>query len=379
MRCPDPGTRRTRTGAGFPKVERALRRDRLQQSVMFLQHEERFGVNWIFVLAVGFLVLILAAVASVAAMVFWPRTHPFKAAGRTTAEYREIERANGVVFDQIYPFQPTHFDIDGGGRIAARIFGPDGAEDVIVLVHGIAAAGERWNNPAGLLAEAVGAQVFVVDLRGHNESSGRRYDVDRIGQYEDDLAQIIATIQSTRSGGRVWLAGHSMGGGIALRYALKADRPRVSGYMLFAPVFGPGPTALPEAPADSVLRIDQMRMTGLVLLNLVGIRAFNHLPVAYLNAPPDFPAYSFAAMASVLPLPPKSAGDGLDAMESPFLIVVGADDAAVRAEGYRDVTASHDGGRVEIRPGLGHDSLLNDRGTYAVVAQWFATKPDTGE
>lgn len=328
-------------------------------------------MNWIPLLAVGLAVLLMLSSTVIAALVFWPRKHPFQGKGRTAEEYRATEIANGVVFDQVFPCRPTHFDIGDGGRIAARIFGPDEARDLILLVHGIGAAGARWNNPAGLLAEATGAQVVVVDLRGHHHSSGRRYDLDYIGQYEDDLAQVIASIQSDRPGARVWLAGHSMGGGVALRFALKTDRPRVSGYLLFAPVLGPGPSAPRPAPAGSVLRIDRARMTGLVLLNRLGIRAFNHLPVAYLNAPPEFPAYSFVAIASSLPLPPKSTGDALSAMESPFLIVAGAEDEAVYAEGYRELVAPHDHGRVEIRPGHGHDSLLNDRETHAVVARWF--------
>ncbi|MYM57572.1 alpha/beta hydrolase [Thalassovita mangrovi] len=319
----------------------------------------------------GLLGLLALMLLLICAMVFWPRTHPFLAGGRTAEEYRAIEIANGVVFDQVFRFRSEQYDIDDGGVIAARLFGDGAARDVIVLIHGIGAAGERWNNPAGLLAGATGAQVVVLDLRGHNRSSGRRYDLNRIGQYEDDLAQVIAAIRSENPGARVWLAGHSMGGGVVLRFALKADRPQVAGYLLFAPVFGPGPTAPRSPPADPVLRIDRARMTGLILLNLAGIRRFNHLPVAYLNAPPDFPAYSFAAMASSLPLPPQTAGDGLSAMEAPFLIVAGAEDMAVYAEGYRDVVAAHDKGRVEIIPGLGHDSLLNERGTYAVITQWF--------
>lgn len=328
-------------------------------------------MNWVMFVVAGLFGFLVLAFLLICAMVFWPRTHPFLAGGRTAEEYRAIEIADGVVFDQVFPFRSEQFHIDDGGGIAARVFGDDAARDVIVLVHGIGAAGERWNNPAGLLAGATGAQVVVLDLRGHNLSSGRRYDLDRIGQYEDDLAQVVAAIQSEKPGARVWLAGHSMGGGIALRFALKADRPQVAGYLLFAPVFGPGPTEPRSTPADPVLRIDRARMTGLILLNLVGIRRFNHLPVAYLNAPPDFPAYSFAAMASSLPLPPLTAEDGLRAMEGPFLIIAGAEDTAVYAEGYREVVAAHDNGRVETIPGIGHDSLLNDHETYAVIAQWF--------
>lgn len=322
-------------------------------------------------LALTLLGLFLLALILVIAATLWPRRHPFRSTGRSAEEHRAFEVANGVVFDQNFPFTATCFDMNDGGRIAARMFGPEDAPDIIVLVHGLGAAGARWNNPAGLLSAATGAQVIAVDLRGHNESSGRRHDLDRIGQYEDDLAQVVVALQSDRPGARVWLAGHSMGGGIALRFALKPDRPRVAGYLLFAPVFGPGPTMPGVSPADSALRIDRMRMTGLMILNLLGIRNCNHLPVAYLNASPEFPAYSFTALASGLPLPPGTAQDALSAMEGPFLIIAGAEDTFIRAEGYREVAATQPHGRVEILPGHGHDSFLNDRETHAIVAHWL--------
>lgn len=329
-------------------------------------------MNWISVLAMSLLAILVIALILVLAMVFWPRAHPFRGKGHGIEAHRTIETANGVIFDQVYPFQPVCFDIDDGGRIAARIFGSDEAQDIIVLVHGIGAAGARWNHPAGLLAETAGAQVVVVELRGHNESSGRRYDLERIGQYEEDLAQVIASIQSDRPEARIWLAGHSMGGGIALRFTLKIDRSYVAGYLLFAPAFGPGPTAPATAPANAVLRIDRIRITGLILLKLIGIRAFNHRLVAYLNMPPDFPAYSFTAMASILlPLPPNTVDDGLKAMEGPFLIIAGAEDQSVRVDGYREVAAAHSKGCVEIRPGHGHDSVLNDQETCGTVARWL--------
>lgn len=331
-------------------------------------------MNWITFLGVSLFTLLAAVLALIAAMVFWPRRPAFRTKGRSADEYREIEIANGVVFDQTFPFRSVHFDIDDGGRIAARVFGSDDAQDITVLIHGMGAAGERWNNPAGLLAEATGVQVLAVDLRGHNHSSGRRYDLERIGQYEDDLAQVIASIRSDRPAARIFLAGHSMGGGIIASYALKTNRPRIDGYLLLAPALGPGPSAPRKTPANSVFRIDRARITGLILLNLLGIRAFNHLPVAYLNAPPDFPAYSFAAMASTSPLPPKTAADGFAAMEAPFLIIAGAEDEVVYAEGYRELAAPHDKGQVEIRPNHGHDSFLNDPETHTIIAQWLKTR-----
>jgi len=336
-------------------------------------------MNWMATILAGVAGHLLMGVVVTVAVTLWPRQNPFRSQGLTAAQHRAIEVANGVVFEQNFPFRRMHFKTSDGASIAARLFGPDTARDLIVLVHGIGAAGERWNNPAGLLSETARAQTVVVDLRGHNQSSGRRYDLDRFGQYEDDLAEIISTLARSRPESRIWLAGHSMGGGIALRYALKTDRPRLSGYLLFAPYFGQGPTEPKEQQSESVLHIDRLRITGLILFNMLGIEAFNHLPVAHLNVPPEFPSYTFRAIASGLPMPPQKAEDGLAAMEGKVLVIAGDRDIAVHAPGYKQVAAPFSHVQIEILPGHGHDSVLNARETHDLVGKFMRVPAEVPE
>ncbi|MDF0601505.1 alpha/beta fold hydrolase [Psychromarinibacter sp. C21-152] len=325
------------------------------------------------------IVVILVALATagvlvVLGMVLWPRRRAM--AGQRTNEMAGQTSEAARAADETASYRRRDFAMSDGGRIAARVFGDAAAETVIVLVHGIGVAGDRWIGAAGKLAGAAGARVVLIDLRGHGESSGRRYDLDRIGQYEDDLAEIVGALRDERPEARMVLAGHSMGGGIALRFALKRDRPPVDGYLLFAPVFGPGPTAPPrDAQEAGALRIDRARMTGLVLLNMAGIRAFNRLPVAFLDLPPDDPAYSFTAMASGLPLPPTTAVDALRAMEAPLLVLVGAEDTAVVPGGYAEVLTAAGTGQVEVVPALGHDSLLESAEVHARSARWLSALP----
>lgn len=326
-------------------------------------------MTWI-ALIIALFVLVFVVIAGIAGIAAYPRKHPFKVGGRTFEEHRAFEIGNGTVFDQNFSFETAYFDISDGGRIATRIFGDEAAPNTIILLHGIGAAGDRWNNPAGLLAESANAQVFVVDLRGHNQSSGAPYQLDRLGQYEDDVAEVVSQTRMRRTEGSLWLAGHSMGGGIALRYALKKDRPRLSGYILFAPIFGPGPTAVDETPSGSTLHIDRARITALIALNAIGISHFNDRPVAYLNCPPDFPSYSFTAIASGLPTSPKSALDALRAMEGRILIVSGADDRYIKSDGFEELTADMTNFHVEVLTGLGHDSVLNDPETHTLIAHW---------
>jgi alpha-beta hydrolase superfamily lysophospholipase len=62
--------------------------------------------------------------------------------------------------------------------------------------------------------------------------------VAHIGQYEEDAAGRHRRPRAQSPNRRIILAGHSMGGGVSLRYALLGSAPKVDGYLLLAPLFG---------------------------------------------------------------------------------------------------------------------------------------------
>lgn len=67
---------------------------------------------------------------------------------------------------------------------------------------------------------ARGFAVYAVDLRGRGKSDGERFYVDRVGEYEDDLAELIRLAKSRQPGLPVYLLGHSAGGVTACIYTL---------------------------------------------------------------------------------------------------------------------------------------------------------------
>ena len=81
----------------------------------------------------------------------------------------------------------------------------------VLLVHGLFGQGRNLNALARRLSET--RRVVTVDLRNHGDSS---WDVDHSYRaMADDLAQVIGDL-----GGKVDLAGHSMGGKTAMVLAL---------------------------------------------------------------------------------------------------------------------------------------------------------------
>jgi alpha-beta hydrolase superfamily lysophospholipase len=106
----------------------------------------------------------------------------------------------------------------------------------IVLVHGLGEHSGRYERTGSLLAES-GFWVRSFDLIGAGGSGGRRWDIDEWGRYHDQIGTHLAWARTNEK--PVVLMGHSMGGALALGYAL-SDRPRPDLLVLLAPALGGG-------------------------------------------------------------------------------------------------------------------------------------------
>jgi pyruvate dehydrogenase E2 component (dihydrolipoamide acetyltransferase) len=123
---------------------------------------------------------------------------------------------------------PTRVAEVGGRRLRYLERAPDDpAGDPVVLVHGFGGDLDNWLFNTEKLAER--RRVYALDLPGHGESSK---DVGA-----GDLAAFAAALGGfldAVGAGRVHLVGHSMGGAVALAYALEQP-DRVASLTLIAP------------------------------------------------------------------------------------------------------------------------------------------------
>ncbi len=290
----------------------------------------------------------------------------------------EAAAAQGLSLEQVYPFEVRHFETRDGEKLYSRFFASEDPVLTLLIVHGMTGESSQFNRTSGLLREATGAEVYAVDLRGHGESGGRPGDVDHIGQYEEDLVDVIAALREGRPGGTLILAGHSMGGGIAQRYALRPDAPVVDGYLLYAPLLGFGaPTARTESSADPDvepwLKVDVPRIIGLTMLNAVGVTGLNALTaaVAHVTESARVGEYSFRGLMSA---GPQSYAAGVKAIDAPLLLVVGSEDEAFLADEYAPVVNAHVQvpARVEVVEGANHNGVHHDLRAVALVADWLS-------
>lgn len=131
-----------------------------------------------------------------------------------------------------------------GSRIALRTFEPEGpARATVVVVHGYLEHGGRY----AALAQALGAhglRVVAADLRGHGLSDGPRGHVNAFGQYRTDLFEVLTATRLASGPQPLFVLGHSLGGLIALDYALN-KAPQLAGLVVTNPFIAPA-MALPK-------------------------------------------------------------------------------------------------------------------------------------
>jgi alpha-beta hydrolase superfamily lysophospholipase len=123
---------------------------------------------------------------------------------------------------------------DGSG-LAYRQY-PGGSAIGVVLIHGSTATSLSMH-PLGKALNARGFSVFVPDVRGHG-ASGRRGDIDYVGQLDDDLADFVSLLKAAHPGMKLELLGFSAGGGFALRFAGGPYGEAFDRYILVSPYLG---------------------------------------------------------------------------------------------------------------------------------------------
>jgi len=266
--------------------------------------------------------------------------------------------------------KPTFFPARDQTRLAYRVYpanaGPGGR--AAILIHGSVGSGADMHEIAKALTKA-GVDAYAPDLRGHG-GSGIRGDIAYIGQLEDDLADLLDELDRRGVPARRVLIGHSSGGGFALRVAALPLSSRFAGTILLSPYLGhDAPTASPRERGWA--NVGMPRLIGLAILNHLGIRALNGLPVVAFAVDPAAvpevtPAYSFRLRMNFAPH--RDWRRDIASTRGPLLVLVGARDELFQANLFAELFAAAPKGRVELLANIDHMGITDDPTALSAIA-----------
>jgi non-heme chloroperoxidase len=322
--------------------------------------------NSIRVLLLGLAALVILTVGGFAAVIAFdsPTAPPVLAAGNSipgmsTWNFAEIPR-------------PLSVKARDGAPLNYRLY-PGRPDRTVVLVHGSTGSGLEMHKVAQAL-QAAGATVYAIALRGHGGSGTQNGDVSYLGQFDDDLADLLKSLGLDKPGVHRTLAGFSSGGGFVLRIAGSSHAALFDDYLAISPfVAQDSPTNKPNAGGWAGAAMP--RIVALSVLHGFGLSWFQGLPAVHFatQATADAnrtPVYSFRLMASL-----QLGRDWratLARIRAPTQIVIGANDELFNADQFQPLMqAINRRIGVSVMPNEGHLGMIGDApATAAIAAAW---------
>ncbi|MFT3800995.1 MAG: alpha/beta hydrolase [Burkholderiaceae bacterium] len=260
------------------------------------------------------------------------------------------------------------FRATDGQSLSYRTYSPQGdAKGSVTLVHGSSASSESMHPLAKALSDA-GYRVFALDVRGHGKS-GSKGHIDYVGQLELDMADFVHAVRPPQPS---TLAGFSAGGGFVLRFAGSEYQPLFGSYLLLAPFIGQdAPNQRPHS--GGWVNVGIPRFIGLSILNGLGVRSFNHLPVAAFAVNDQArsfltPEYDFNLAMNFRPQ--RDYRSNIGRVTTPSAIVAGTADEAFHSDRLEEIVRS--GGKewpIDLVANIGHIPLTLDPAAIGVIVR----------
>ena len=251
-----------------------------------------------------------------------------------------------------------YFDGARGVRIHWQSWGLDGdavqARAAVVIAHGAGEHGGRYQRLAEILVKH-GLVVYAIDHRGHGRSGGSRARIDRFSEASSDLDRLVDHAREERRASRTFLLGHSLGGAVALDYALR-NQAKLHGLILSGPAVAidgasPGMLAVSRAlsriaPWLGLVTIDPQAISN----DLGEVAAYAADPLNHHGKVPAGTLGEVVRFAQRLP-------SRLPALTLPLLILHGEDDRLAGVSGSKMIMENV-GSRdklLRVYPGLRHE------------------------
>ena len=166
-----------------------------------------------------------------------------------------------------------HVTAKDGTRLLYRQNPVENKRAGILIVHGLGEHSGRYARLTEHLASA-GFSVFSYDHRGHGQSQGKRGHIANFQEYTDDLEMMLEMFRKTLSSkAPFFLLGHSMGGLIALNFALH-NNEKMDGLIISSP--GLAPAAKPPVAKVAAARLMSVILPSFSFDNELDVQFLSH-------------------------------------------------------------------------------------------------------
>ncbi len=227
----------------------------------------------------------------------------------------------------------------------------------LVIAHGYAEHSGRYSHVAEQLV-AAGISVWAPDHRGHGRSSGERGDVGSLEKSVSDLDLVVDLVAASGPDRPTFLLGHSLGGAIAIAYAL-AHQDRLAGLSLSAPAI--------NIPSEMLALVELEEIPPLSLADGISsspavVEAYKSDPLVYLGPPPRNLLIVMSSIGGIVAR--------LGELTLPIQVMQGSADALIPPQALRDVVGGVSSEDLVARlwPGLYHEIFNEPVGATVIDA-----------
>ena len=269
-----------------------------------------------------------------------------------------------------------NFKGTGNFNLYWRCWLPDGQVKAIILVaHGLGEHISRYNNLANNVVP-LGYAVYGLDHQGHGKSEGTRVFVERFQVYLDDLYTLFNMVSKDNPGKKMILYGHSMGGLIAVDYAVKHQQD-LAGLVISAPALKPGESITAATIAMARILSAITPKLGVQALDSTYLSHDKTVVEAYDKDPLVYRGKITARLGSELFTAMKAMDSQMQFITLPLLILQGSEDKLVNQDGAKTLyeKAGSKDKTLKIYEGFYHE-VHNEPGNarvFADIETWLAS------
>jgi pimeloyl-ACP methyl ester carboxylesterase len=191
--------------------------------------------------------------------------------------------------EKIKLIDPFFLEVSDGLSLAYYPFCDSTVESIVLLLPGAGMyANEVYQFVAKNLFERYKIGCFVLDMRGHGNSEGKRGDASSIERLFKDLYEFIIFFKKLYPEKKIFLAGHSSGAGFLMNYAASEIYPKdESGYISEAPYLGPQSNTFYDYSNNHKNFVKKTRPLIYVLGSIFPSSFFTHYKSVFFNYSKD--------------------------------------------------------------------------------------------